>query len=301
MINQRYSKFPNMKLNPVIIYLHIPKVGGSTLEKIIYSHLHLDKTNIVDSFGDGFHLIYSGIYHFKPNISAGFFKEENFCVPDKIKMILSREDLRAVLGHCWFGIHEYISKPSIYITLLRNPIERIVSLYHHLINWPWVKDWESKSSEGMTLEEFVIKAPYSEIDNDQTRRISGLDPDIGKCTKATLKVAKENLRKHFSLVGVTERFNETLILLKRNLGWEQEILYYPKLVNKNRPSASSLPKQTLDAIRERNELDIELYEFANSLLDEAIALQDSSFDDELQAFESSLQSQSWYTEAMAKK
>lgn len=290
-----------MKPNPVIIYLHIPKVGGSTLEKIIYSHLHLDKKNVVDSFGDRFHLIYSGIYHFKPNNTAGFFKEKNFFVPEKIKMILGREDLRAVLGHSWFGIDKYVFNPCTYITLLRNPIERIVSLYCHLLTWPWVRDWEPKSSEGMNLEQFVRNAPYSEIDNDQTRRISGLDPDIGKCTKATLNQAKDNLRQHFSVVGVTERFNETLILLKRTFGWHKEILYYPKLVNQNRPSTSSLPKQTIDAIRERNELDMELYEFANSLLDEAIALQDSSFHDELQNFESLLKSQSWYINTIEKK
>lgn len=285
-----------MQSSPIILYLHLPKVGGSTFEKVIYSHLHTDQNNVIDCFGDKFHLIYSGVYHFKPNLSAGFFKEKKFVLSDKVKNILSRADLKAVLGHSWFGIHKYVNKPYTYITLIRNPIERIVSLYYHLQTWPWVKEWEPESSEGMSLEEFVIKAPYSEIDNDQTRRLSGCDPEIGQCTPLLLEKAKENLRQHFSVVGVTERFNETLILLKRTFGWEQKICYYPELVNTNRPAITLLPQKTIDLILSRNEWDFELYQFAQEILEESISLQDSSFDDEVESLKSSIQSQAWYNQ-----
>ena len=96
--------------------------------------------------------------------------------------------------------------------------------------------------------------------------------------------AKGNLRQHFSIVGVTERFDETLILLKRTFGWADELLYYPKNVTPQRPLSASLPQSTIDAIKEANELDFQLYEFAKDMLDEAIASEGPSFSDELEKF-----------------
>lgn len=138
----------------------------------------------------------------------------------------------------------------------------------------------------MSLHEFVTTAPYTEVDNDQTRRISGLEPEVGKCTRLTLERAKENLRRHFTVVGITERFDETLILLKRSFGWSDKLHYYPKNRNLGRPPVSSLSRETVRAIRERNELDVELHRFADELLEAAVSAQGASFHEELENFRS---------------
>ena len=67
------------------------------------------------------------------------------------------------------------------------------------------------------------------IDNDQTRRISGIEPSFGNCTESMFLSACENLAKRFELVGITEKFNETLLLLSIKLGWTGETQYLPKL------------------------------------------------------------------------
>ena len=76
----------------------------------------------------------------------------------------------------------------------------------------------------LAIEEFFKKQPYSELDNDQTRRISGVEPAVGRCTRFTLRKAKTNLRQHFSIVGVAEQFDEALVLLSRTLGWTSQLL-----------------------------------------------------------------------------
>jgi hypothetical protein len=141
-------------------------------------------------------------------------------------------------------------------------------------------------SKDVSLDEFVTKFPLRELFNDQTRRISGLEPEGGRPSNVALRKAKENLRKHFSVVGVTERFNETLILLKRKFGWSGDLRYYPKHVSHGRPSLGSLSPSSVGAIMERNVLDFELYQFAMNMLDEAISLQVASFRDEVKKFES---------------
>lgn len=274
-----------MSFDPIILYLHIPKAGGSTTSDLIYDQLHTHNEYVEE---DG--SFCSGIFYYP----SGFVKDLDSSLSNRIQRVLRRSDLRAVVGHFCFGIHRYLLRSWAYVTLLRNPLDRVISLYYFqkLVEEKWGKLEGIKMRKGMSLEEFVAEPLYKEVDNGQTRRISGLDPEIGRCMRFTLERAKENLRQQFSVVGVTERFDETLILLKRTFGWTKELLYYPKNVNPRRPLIASFPKEAVDAIIERNKLDFELYEFAKEMLDELISSQDITFHDEVENFKSL--KQSWY-------
>lgn len=247
---------------PAVLFLHLPKAGGTTLGDFVYNQCRADAEH--DEM-----LLNAGVLF----LPYGFFKEADLAVPEPVRPLLRRADLRAVIGHFWFGLHEYVARPSTYITLLRNPVERVVSLYHYL-----------KLEGRMSLEEFASHPPYREVDNDQTRRIAGVNPDIGDCTEATLRAAQENLRRHFSVVGVTERFDETLVLLKLRLGWRRDVLSYPKNTNPERPPTAALARETVAAIERRNELDFKLWRFAEQLLDEAIAAEGAAFRTELESY-----------------
>lgn len=242
-----------------VLFLHIPKAGGTTLGEYVYN-----QSRVPEDSDEG--LLNAGVLF----IPYGFFKEPDLQVPEYIRPMLGRGDLRAVVGHFWFGVHEHIRRPWTYVTLLRDPVERVVSLYHYL-----------KLEERMSLDEFAASPPFKEADNDQVRRIAGADPEIGGCTPAMLDAAKENLRRHFSVVGVTERFGETLVLLNRRLGWTKEVASYPRNVNPARRPTDSLPQSTIDAIRARNALDVELHRFASAWMDQAIAAEGPSFRDDL--------------------
>lgn len=254
-----------MKTDSVILYLHIPKTGGTTLNACIYHQWRQDG----DAWSAESGYLHNGIYYFP----VGFFKTPDLSVPDHVRRAIGREDVRAVLGHFWFGIHRYVNAPSTYITLLREPIQRTFSLYRHLY----------RHRPDVSLLEFVSEPPYIEVDNDQTRRIAGLEPELNGCGRHTLARAKENLRRDFTVVGLTERFDETLILLKRTFGWRRKLWYYPKNENREAPR-TPLSAGDIAAIQQRNEFDMNLYEFANELLDEAVAAQGKGFQDELESF-----------------
>jgi len=104
-------------------------------------------------------------------------------------------------------------------------------------------------------------------ENVQTKMIAGADYDE-PCTAEILAKAKENLR-YFSVVGLTERFEESLALMKLRFGWKIES-YSSFNLTRTRPKKRDLPQSTLDLIAERNRFDIELYECAAKLFEEAI-------------------------------
>jgi Putative polyhydroxyalkanoic acid system protein (PHA_gran_rgn)/Sulfotransferase family len=230
---------------PVVLFLHIPKAGGQTLGEVVYAHTRSETAPEDD-------VLKSGVAY----LTYGFVKERPLEVPGYALPLLQRRDLRAVIGHFWFGLHEHVARPSVYVTALRNPVERVLSLYYY-----------TRLHDSIPLEEFIANPPFREVDNDQTRRIAGVDPEIGFCTEAMLETAKENLRR-FAVAGTIERLDDTLGLLTRRLGWQGPVVSYPRNVNPDRPASASLPRATIAAVRRRNELDFELWRFASELMDE---------------------------------
>ncbi len=247
----------------IILHLHIPKTGGTTLNKYIFKHWSTDESYVAEN-----RYLCSGVYYFP----TGFFHEACAKIPSSMRRVLSRKDLRAVVGHFCFGIHRHINRPWAYITMLRNPLDRIISLYYHL------------SPQGaISPEEFLLNPTYRIFENDQTRRLAGIDLGAKRCNIQSLQRAKENLRQYFTVVGVTERFDETLVLLRLIFGWKEPLDYYLKNVNTLRPKAS-FPAAVIDTIKTQNALDFELYEYAKTAFDTAISTQDVGFQAELEHF-----------------
>lgn len=231
----------------ILLFLHIPKCGGATLSTIVCdNYAETPATPELDG------MFFGGVYYFP---GAGFFKPEDLSLPPGVELALHRSDLRAVVGHFWYGIHRFISRPCKYVTLLRHPVTRIWSLYNHL------------SLRGyMSIERFVLDPPYREIDNDQTRRLAGIEPKVGQCDRHVFERALENLTENFAVVGLTERFDESVAVMKETLGWTKPIVYYPRNVNISVPEDDGPPDSAIALIEEVNAWDLQLYDRASTLL-----------------------------------
>ena len=224
-----------------LIFLHIPKSAGTTLNRLIEWEYPLFEMYSVDPV---------------------FFRWSRARLWRLPKQRL--QSFRVFKGHMPFGLHEVLPQPATYITVMRGAVERVISAYYFMINYMLHPNYWKFRREGWTLEDFVRRSPR---ENVQTKMIAGADYDA-PCTTETLLRAKENLQ-HFSVVGLTERFEESLALMKLRFGWKLDS-YSSFNVTSKRPKKRELPQSTLDLIAERNRFDMELYECARKLFEETI-------------------------------
>lgn len=222
----------------VMIFLHIPKTAGTTLNRIIEWQYNPLSIFTVDP-----HRIRATVHRFKT------FSEQR------------RRKFRVVRGHLRYGIHESLPEPASYITMLREPAARLLSSYHFILRRPLHPLHRKLKKGGLGVEDLIRLTPHKQ--NLQCQFIAGVSEGT-ICDERTLNIAKENLTRSFSVVGLSERFQESLLLMMTSFGWKVSF-YENQKVAKVRPSAE--PK-VIDMIHEYNRHDVELYDFAKKLFEE---------------------------------
>jgi hypothetical protein len=251
--------------DPTIIFLHLGKTAGWTLSRVL-------NRNVSPNVRIGN----------PPNTPHGFLSVE------PIRTFASwpepkRARYRLVSAHMVYGLHEHVPRPSSYLTLLRKPVARAISGYHRVLETPSHRLHEAVAVRGMSLEDYLTSGVSLETDNSQTRAIAGdVDTPFGECTDELLQRALRNLEERFPVVGLTERFDDFLLVLKRTYGWSN-LLYVRANVTKKKPDRDEVPSSTIQLIKERNRLDQELYAAAAERFQAQVDA-DPRFDVELDRF-----------------
>lgn len=231
-----------------LMFLHLPKTAGSTLRRIIERQFGIDAVYAIG----------------EPTSDS---------IDRLLELPRQRLDsLRAVVGHVPFGLHELLPWPVAYVTLIREPVDRIVSHFHFALRTPGSPLATEVEAAGRSLRRYVEEAPSGPYFNDGQTRLLG-SPDARQAPPATetaLERAKARLASAFSVVGLTERFDESLALLRGAFGWRRA-RYHREKVGWNRPPMDDIPQEDLRAVADRNRLDADLYAFAVERFAEAVA------------------------------
>lgn len=185
--------------------------------------------------------------------------------------------MKVVLGHFAYGLHEHLPISTVYsyLAFVRDPVDRILSEYYYLRSAPrgYPKFDREIYEKKMPLDEYIRSGFTVSVDNMQVRAISGIGCEghgtafnlskeispkpFGKISKEDLQLAKKNIEQDYRFVGITEKFDESLLILNELFGWK--CLYYEKQnVNSNTKEIST---ELYQELKEMNQLDYELYDF----------------------------------------
>lgn len=241
----------------VVVFVHIPKAAGSSLRAVLERQYRCGQLYTVQ------------VLERVPEFAA---------LPQT-----QRDRYRCIQGHLHFGIHRLLSRPCCYVTMLREPRERVVSQYHYLWNSRSHPEHSRLRASGRSLADCVDRGLHLMRDNEQVRYLAGVCPTRG-VTGGDLAAAKQHVQAFFGVAGLAEQFDESLLLMADHLGWR--LPYYERRnTNLCRPGVTALDQKTRTLIDARNELDGELYKFVQGRLQDRIRSQGPGFQRRLEAFQ----------------
>lgn len=166
------------------------------------------------------------------------------------------------VSHYAFGTHEIFPQPASYITMLREPIARSISQYYSFIRGGERAKWKENLR---SIADYIYAMKEMKYDNIQIRYIANLTEE-DEITPDHLAIAIANLQNYFPVVGITERFEESLALYSKVFGWTK-LNYVRRNVTKSKPVDFQLEPDLLALLTKNNELDLALYKFCLSLFD----------------------------------
>jgi hypothetical protein len=244
----------------LIAFVHIPKTAGTTLQSMLARQYSSEELHEV---------MMRGMSWIAPRRRLMPRPLISFSKLHRLKSALHRpRELRLIHGHFDLSIMRLLPAGARCFTLLRDPVERAISHYYHYRRM--TADPVHALAMESSLAEWVSERGLVEMDNGQTRRLAGeMDRPFGSVNAEMLERAKSNLAG-FAVVGLTERFHESLLLLQRAFGWTLDTSP-PRNVGQNRPRRSDVSEEALKAIEHSNCFDAELYRFAAGLFEKALS------------------------------
>lgn len=235
------------------LFLHVPKTAGSSIRTLLKQNYPAD--SMIAFSGD-----------VKP---LAWYR----AAPTEFKR---RHAL--VHGHFHYGLHEGVAEYT-YFTFIRDSVDRHFSDYHFLKRYEPHPLHPAIASGEIGLTEWAdIFERMPMYRNLITGYISGEGADMLP-DRCSLERAKFNLRRDFAFTGLTERFDESVLILARRLGW-QSVFYLTKNVSSNR----TMPADLRERARVHLALDDQLHAFARREFDAAPELRDPLFADALSEY-----------------
>lgn len=240
-----------MTASETLIFQHIPKTAGSTLHSVLNQRFRTAQT----------YNIFASNYHDPEARALISLSDER------------KRRIRLLKGHMPFGLHQFLPQHCVYFTVLREPVERVISQYFYIRKNKQNPLHEKVVGGDLGLAEFVSSGISVGMHNGHVRWLAGELHAHGfdaNCEQL-LATAKRNIDAHFAVVGLTDRFDETLLLLGRKLGWKRRPYYTRENVAPKRRSPGDFDAAELDVVREYNRYDIELYEWARARFEQQLA------------------------------
>ena len=229
-----------------IIFLHLPKAGGTTLRHIFYDQYK--------------HLNQNEMYTINRTKETPKF----YALSAKKK-----QQIKLLVGHFPFGLHESLSEGFKYVTFLREPTDRTISAYFYNKGHQSSDVYNLINDSNLSLYDYLQQDIEPWANNAMTKHLAGCDPEGFKegCTEDLFQIAVKNLQSSFISVGLTEEFDKSLEVLAHKLNWS-DFTYQNKNITPVKKEKGEIDEKTLELIRQKNSYDIKLYTIGKKIFEE---------------------------------
>jgi hypothetical protein len=222
---------------PLLVFQHIRKTAGTSFRHVLHSNLaKRADLEVLPCFE-----------------TRDWFRE-------LWETAAGRDRIVALAGHSANLVLPFVDRPVLRATIVREPVDRVMSRYY----FGGSKSWRLESA----FDRYdAASAKTAFFCNGQARSL--LDPHMDLSSLPRLADGpgadawRERLRALVDgyLLGVQERFEESLRVFARELRWD-EVYVAATRVNRARPAVAELPEATRQLIAEHNWLDTELHGWA---------------------------------------
>lgn len=225
------------------VFTHIPKTAGSTFRQILSRNFSRTETLMLEGRKNTAEL--SRLYSMSDSELSKY---------------------RLIAGHVPHGLHHRLNCKVQYLTVLRDPVEKVISNYLYILNTPThyryrtLTNWSGGGV--MPFEVFVTDFSTGQLQDQMVRLLSCDDARHNHAGVGSneLETAKTRLQNDY-VFGLQEHFDYFLLLLQKQLGFEA-ISYQRANTTMRRLHDVTITERDRQIARSVNALDTELYEYA---------------------------------------
>lgn len=180
------------------IFVHIPKTAGSTLRTLITANYAPHQ--VLNLYGDPKEILAKAATHIGKTLNH-----------------------RLIQGHTPYGTHRFLGlRTARYFTFLRDPIDRFLSDIAHAERHSENNFHHVFATSGLSRDEKISKAlDIAYYRNSMTHFVSGTF-STEPISMTQLGHAIDNLWDS-EFVGITEKFDISLLIMAKKLGWKNII------------------------------------------------------------------------------
>ena len=239
-----------------ILFHHIPKTAGATFREILGNIYREEERMAI--YDEGF----ADVWAYQ-NLS-----EEQ------------RNTIRLYYGHQLNPVFGGLPPGYRHITFVREPLAHVVSQYRYVRRNPDYAFY-SEVRQRSFLDYLILDSGY-----EMQARLLAFNKNLWdeprSLRRRQMIFGRMSANVHrFSVIGVTERFDESLVLMKRLLGWKELPVYRPTNVAPAGEDEVYLSPKALVPTQRHLTISRILYRWANERLDSQIASEGPSFQQEL--------------------
>jgi len=220
-----------------VLFDHLPKCGGSSLRAWLSMQYPGRKIFIMDGNN--------------PRASV----REFLSLPEKV-----RQRYSLIQGHCANEIMHMVPADWLKITMLREPVDRMVSHYYYVRRQPGHYPHSQVAGSGMGLKEYAASGLSEELRNWYTAHFAELTLQEAEARpEESVERALDALSTKYDVVGFLEDYDSFVQEVHRRANFWRRPAGKRVNVTRDRPSVDRVDAEALEAIRTANRLDIELY------------------------------------------